>query len=387
MLKVLELFSGIGGMRLAYCGATGPEAALPQWRAMEVDETCLKTYTQLFGSAPVGGVRANEVWNNPAGPDEVWRCSIDKLPDEAFEGFDLWLMSPPCQPFTRTGRKRDLDDRRCAALLRLLDALPKLGSPPKAFMLENVPEFRGSRAHKAVRAAIDALGRSLGTTYVVEENMLNSMDFGFPNSRRRFFLTAVSGNALSARDVDGLPRLPGVHAGADRVDPEPVGAFCKRAAASSRLGLEQLAKDLRVSTELIFKAKKAEWTLDVATATSSQTKTFTGSYGKKDYGGEGLSKAGPLLLTASAPARGSAAASADLEPAAEALRRFGPLPKSEWRRVRYFAPAEVLALQGFPEGWELPASLGVRQQWRLIGNSINVTVARHVLERLLARIQ
>ena len=36
-----------------------------------------------------------------------------------------------CQPFTRTGNQRDLADPRCRALLRLLEALPRLKVPPK----------------------------------------------------------------------------------------------------------------------------------------------------------------------------------------------------------------------------------------------------------------
>jgi len=42
----------------------------------------------------------------------------------------------------------------------------------------------------------------------------------------------------------------------------------------------------------------AGWSLDLAVSTSIATKTFTGSYGKKRYGTEGLSMAGPLLLDA-----------------------------------------------------------------------------------------
>lgn len=42
----------------------------------------------------------------------------------------------------------------------------------------------------------------------------------------------------------------------------------------------------------------AGWSLDLAVSTSTATKTFTGSYGKKRYGTEGLSMAGPVLLDA-----------------------------------------------------------------------------------------
>lgn len=40
-----------------------------------------------------------------------------------------------CQPFTRTGHRRDVADPRCRALLRLVEALPCLKAPPKARMV------------------------------------------------------------------------------------------------------------------------------------------------------------------------------------------------------------------------------------------------------------
>jgi tRNA (cytosine38-C5)-methyltransferase len=35
------------------------------------------------------------------------------------------LMSPPCQPFTRVGKKRDNEDIRTKSFLHLLDLLPQ----------------------------------------------------------------------------------------------------------------------------------------------------------------------------------------------------------------------------------------------------------------------
>eukprot|EP01047_Picozoa_sp_COSAG01_P012798 COSAG01_NODE_584_length_15174_cov_27.387901_22_plen_92_part_00 len=39
---------------------------------------------------------------------------------------DVWLLSPPCQPFTSNGKRRDDTDNRSAAFLHLLRLLPSL---------------------------------------------------------------------------------------------------------------------------------------------------------------------------------------------------------------------------------------------------------------------
>jgi len=151
------------------------------------------------------------------------------------------------------------------------------------------------------------------------------------------------------------------------VQPRPVREFCGAAADN----------ELRVPRRLLARAKAAGWQLDVATGSSVATKTFTGSYGKPAYSDEGLSKAGPLLLTGPDNAT----------PAEERRERFGFPPREVWDRLRYFAPDEVLALHGYPRDWVLPPWLETRRQWRLIGNSINVAVVQRLLKRLLAQLQ
>lgn len=371
--RVFEFFSGIGGMRAAFQIAKSPAAPWPSWRAMEIDETCVDVYSAIFGSGLFHGIREGKRWQYSPGQDEVWRCSIDKLPDEAFEGAELWLLSPPCQPFTRTGNKLDTKDPRSAAFMRLLEALPRLSNPPHALLLENVPEFIVSKARTKFRQALDRCKLLGNRSFEVEERILDPTDFGFPNTRKRYYCLAVASDPSSRRGDESQSTpvtLPGIDGPV--VPIRPVRAFCSRVSRATA----QRGHDLDIPQKLLAQAQSAGWQLDVATAETLATKTFTGSYGKPAYSGEGLSKAGPLLLTeATSPA-----------PAEEQRKRFGNIPEEDWSRLRYFAPEEVLALQGFPEGWTLPSKVPTRDQWRLIGNSINVVVVGRLLERLLAKL-
>lgn len=39
---------------------------------------------------------------------------------------DLWLLAPPCQPYTRRGNQRGADDGRAGSFMALLHRLPTL---------------------------------------------------------------------------------------------------------------------------------------------------------------------------------------------------------------------------------------------------------------------
>ena len=52
---------------------------------------------------------------------------------------DVWLMSPPCQPYTRQRSAqpldtRDVHDKRAASFTHLTRSLPQMASPPAALI-------------------------------------------------------------------------------------------------------------------------------------------------------------------------------------------------------------------------------------------------------------
>ncbi|KAI8124210.1 tRNA (cytosine(38)-C(5))-methyltransferase [Lucilia cuprina] len=84
-LKILELFSGIGGMHFAF------------------------KYSKLNGQV-MAAMDINTVAN------EVVKL-LEKLQ------INCILMSPPCQPHTRVGQKRDIEDKRSDALNHICELL------------------------------------------------------------------------------------------------------------------------------------------------------------------------------------------------------------------------------------------------------------------------
>jgi DNA (cytosine-5)-methyltransferase 1/tRNA (cytosine38-C5)-methyltransferase len=159
MFRVLELFSGVGGWRYAL-GGRGRVAA-----AFDIHPWANATYELNHGERPLAK-------------------DLATLPAAALTapGADLWLMSPPCQPFCRMGRHSDLEDPRSRAFLHLMEVLET--APPEHLVLENVVGFLGSRAHALL---LEALSRN---HYHLKELTLCPSSFGLPNNRPRVYVAA-----------------------------------------------------------------------------------------------------------------------------------------------------------------------------------------------------
>jgi len=191
VIRVLELFAGIGGCAAALAGM---EAETSVVAAVDIHRLALSVYRVNFPHHPTL-VRTIE------------SLSAERL---ARFGADLWWLSPPCQPFTRRGKGGDDEDPRTRGLLALIEHLPEVA--PTCLALENVPGFEGSRTHARLRAALAAGG------YRVAERLLCPTELGVPNRRRRFYLVASRGDLLPFQ----VPPAR-IEALADFLDPDPAG--------------------------------------------------------------------------------------------------------------------------------------------------------------------
>lgn len=97
--------------------------------------------------------------------------------------FDLLCGGFPCQAFSTAGKRKGFGDPRGTLffeLARLAEA-----RHPQYLLFENVPgllHHDGGRTFAAILDTLDRLG------YTVEWQVLNSKDFGVPQSRRRVYL-------------------------------------------------------------------------------------------------------------------------------------------------------------------------------------------------------
>ncbi|CAG8634242.1 14519_t:CDS:2, partial [Funneliformis mosseae] len=163
-IRCLEFFSGIGGLHYAFILS--------------------ETKGEVVASFDIN-IIANSVYKHNFGKDPITKA-IDSLVIKDIEKYkaNCWLMSPPCQPYTRGGRYLDDKDQRAKGLLHLIDILPKLSDPPNYVFLENVLNFEKSKCREKLVTQLCLMN------YEITECLLTPLQFGIPNDRLRYYLLA-----------------------------------------------------------------------------------------------------------------------------------------------------------------------------------------------------
>lgn len=169
MIKYIDLFAGIGGIRLGVVQALEEMGIESQCvLSSEIDEKACETYALNFGEKPQGDIR-----------------QITEI-----EPFDLLLAGFPCQPFSYAGKRRGFGDTRGTLFFEIERILGKYR--PKAFLLENV---RGLRTHDGGRTFETIMQKLHDLGYGTSELILNSSDFGVPQNRVRLYILGLLGAA------------------------------------------------------------------------------------------------------------------------------------------------------------------------------------------------
>lgn len=156
--KTIDLFAGIGGIRLGFEAHGCKNVFSSEW-----DKYAQKMYEANFQEKPFGDI--NEIF-----PEDI--------PDH-----DILLAGFPCQPFSIAGKGLGFADTR-GTLFFNIEAILK-AKQPEAFLLENVKRLTTHDNGNTFAVILDRL-RSLG--YTTYHRVLNSLDFGLPQKRERIYI-------------------------------------------------------------------------------------------------------------------------------------------------------------------------------------------------------
>lgn len=157
--KFIDLFAGIGGIRLGFERVGGTCVFSSEW-----DEDACKTYTANFSEHPAG---------------DITKISAADIPD-----FDILLGGFPCQAFSIIGKQEGFSDETRGTLFFEIERILKSKQPP-AFMLENVRNLVAHDKGRTLKVIIEHLE---ALEYHVYWKVLNALDFGVPQKRERIII-------------------------------------------------------------------------------------------------------------------------------------------------------------------------------------------------------
>ncbi len=176
----IDLFAGIGGMRIAFESAGGRCLFSSEW-----DKWAQATYERNFGEMPSGDIRKIEARD---------------IPDH-----DVLLAGFPCQPFSIAGvskknaldRPHGFDDETQGTLFFEIERIVRV-KKPRVLVLENV---RNLIHHDRGRTFEVILRHLLAAGYVTNYQLVTARPF-VPQSRVRVFIVAVRGGPKFSFPID-----------------------------------------------------------------------------------------------------------------------------------------------------------------------------------------
>ncbi|WP_068310480.1 DNA (cytosine-5-)-methyltransferase [Polycladidibacter hongkongensis] len=195
--RFIDLFAGIGGIRLPFQQVGGKCVFTSEW-----DKFAKKTYAANFGELPHG--------------------DITKIPAIEIPRHDLLLAGFPCQAFSQAGLRKGFNDTRGTMFFEIQRILAH--HRPKAFVLENVKQLKGHEKGRTLKTILSILRgeevpeipadvpmseearASLSTrlNYDVDFRVLRAVNFGVPQNRERIFIIGFARDKVSAAEQGGL---------------------------------------------------------------------------------------------------------------------------------------------------------------------------------------
>ncbi|WP_083647218.1 DNA cytosine methyltransferase [Pseudochrobactrum sp. B5] len=339
--KFIDLFAGIGGMRLPFQELGGQCVFTAEW-----DRHAQATYAANFGEPPykTGDITATKA------------CDI--------AAHDILLAGFPCQAFSQAGRRAGFHDTRGTMFFEIQRILAH--HHPAAFLLENVKQLKGHDSGRTLETILSTLRgdtvpnipdkvpmsvearQSLGTKldYETETILLKARDFGVPQNRERIYIVGIR------RDL-GLPF------------------------GSVRALLKRVVENYQQSSRLS----------DILEADSDYTRSFTIS--DRLWLGHRLRKERNRLAGKGFGYSIFNHESAYTNTISARYAKDGSeilIEQPDGINPRKLTPEETRALQGFPRNFRIDM-VGNGQIYKQFGNSVAVPVIRAIATELMATLR
>ncbi len=337
-MKFIDLFAGIGGMRLGFESAGFNCIFSSEW-----DKHAQSTYSSNFGEVPQG---------------DITEINADDIPFH-----NILVAGFPCQAFSRAGKEAGFADQRGTMFFeiqRILEA-----KQPDCFFLENVKQLKSNAGGSTFEFITKTLGgelNSLPQNFIINEktksqlkfnldyevftNVLNSQHFGVPQNRERLYFVGFNRKKYPNVNFNEIFKWPNSIKQATSVSKILVNEVPDKFTISDRLWAGHQRRKLE------NKMNGKGFGYGLVNAESSATRTLSARYYKDG---------------------------------SEILIDQTSLNKNP----RKLTPRECANLQGFPSNFNID-SVSEVQAYKQLGNSVAVPVIRavaHEIQRTLNQLK
>lgn len=180
-IRFIDLFAGLGGIRLGFENS---------FHKFGFSTECVMT-SEI---KPYANNNLKHNFNHDYFVGDIFKVKNEDIPD-----FDFLLGGFPCQPFSTGGKRHGFSDTRGTLFFEIERILRS--KQPYGFILENV---EGLVRHD-LKDKKDKIGNTLQTiinklenelNYKVTWKILDSIDFGLPQSRKRVFIVGTKNETV-----------------------------------------------------------------------------------------------------------------------------------------------------------------------------------------------
>ena len=171
--KYIDLFCGAGGLSLGF-----EKAGFQNVFSVEFNPDCVKTYSKNF---PHHNIIFEDIRN-------IDNSKINELTENS--EIDIVIGGPPCQGFSLAGNigRNSIDDERNTLFEEFVRVVSFV--QPKIFIMENVASMATHHKGATIKKVVKEF-ESAGCKYKVKYEILNSVDYGVAQERRRIVIVGV----------------------------------------------------------------------------------------------------------------------------------------------------------------------------------------------------
>nr|WP_297939637.1 DNA (cytosine-5-)-methyltransferase [uncultured Lachnoclostridium sp.] len=179
-MKVASLFCGCGGLDMGF-----EKAGFDIIWSNDFDKYAVQTYNANFKHNAICA--------------DINEVNLDDIPRH-----DILIGGFPCQPFSKMGKEAGFSDKRGLLFFKVIDIIKnqaQRGQQPQIVVLENVRNLLTHNEGKTFATIEEELNK---VGYRVHPKLLNSADYGVPQTRNRVYLVCLLDQSIEFGFPEGI---------------------------------------------------------------------------------------------------------------------------------------------------------------------------------------